>query len=735
MRTGSAIWRIALLGSLFLMMLCSGCTEEQITNVNIVEDPDTFTVSGHVDSYPQYTSVAGAEYEIMPGNITGVCDDKGYMEVTGLSAGNYQVTISATGYATSIATMTLTVPAQKGNNNQYRDFYLLTTSEDLDLTVRRQDTGGVMSGVSVAVVAVDFPYEIRGHKIDVAALNSTGQTDENGQVVLSGVPAVRVWVAANAYDIDDDGVVDFGALTSRFDIAVDAPNTGHMVMGPYTGEAPTVVATNVPSSYGTQVTAPALYYVFSEPMQTTPDATQVRLVQDNSPYEEIPLTVTWTSAIRLEFTPVQPLWDANRDYDLTLTVYSMEGDQFNTSTNSIYWQTGSDPVGGNCEDMVTDLVAESPNGAAVDYDSRTILLSWTAVPCAGGYRVYARDDRNNQQWIHLKDEPTDYEMGSITTVCSLPESFDRYDIDGIQTPFAGTDVSFSVVPMNATSPNPGAPHGTVIVSDSQAPAILYVTQIGNGLNATGSSTPLEFVIQFSEYVDPSVVDPVIEMNELGGDPAFVLNPANAFWSWTSGGYSGRFIFDLPDGTNASGDQFRVTVNDLADLSGNTIAGVTASPWKTIEIWGAIFNFEGSPQGWTQTGDGWQWGTPTIGPLGAHDGVRCWGVSMNANYGDNWVADLRSSDIFVPGVNPVLNFWCWYDTDYYDDYVYVYADNGITEVLLDTFHGNSGGWQLKSYSLDTFLNETVTLRFRFTSDNYGTYPGFFVDDVIIDNGLQ
>ncbi len=640
--------------------------------------------------------------------------------------------VSSTGFATSRVTISLTAPPNKANINQYRDLFLLENSCDLGLTVRGQDTGEVLSGVKVEVVSALFPNWINGHEIDLQSLPSGGQTDENGQITLTGLPATTMWITAFAHDADGDDELDFGTLVSEFRLIPGETTAGHMVMVPYTGAAPSVVATNLPEGYSPMIIGPSIYFIFSVPMQTSAGTTEVSLVQDNNPYQVIPLTATWTSSIRLEVAPSEPLTNPSMDYDFRMVAHSEDGQPYSTYQNSMYWQTGDDPVGGDCEEVVIDLVAENPSGSEIDFDTQAIMLTWTAVSCSGGYRIYAHDDRNNTQWVFLQDEPTDYETGTIKAICSLPSSFDRYDVDGIQTPFAGTEVTFCVVPKRAMISNPGDPHGIVVVKDDLAPVLTWVSQIGSGLNDSGSMKYLEFGVTFSEYINPSVADPVIEVTEAGGDPAYALDPASASWIWNGGRFSGQFVFEIPDGTNAAGDNIRVTINDLTDLSGNTTAGLLASDWQMVELWGAIFDFETSPQGWTQTGEGWQWGTPTIGPAGAHESQRCWGLTLDTIYGPNWMTDLLSPEFMVPGTNPVLTFWCWYETDYYDDFVEVYADDGVHEVQLYSFHGNSGGWVLNSYNLSEFLDKKIILRFRFTSDSYGEFPGFFLDDVAIDS---
>ncbi len=344
--------RNTVLGLILLFLLCTGCNEEQITNVYTSENPDTFTVSGRVVTLLGKTPIAEAAYTILGTNHTGTCDQDGLFKVAGLSQGVYQVVVSATGFATSRVTISLASPSNKDNINQHREFFLLENSSDLNLTVRGQDTGEVLSGVTVEVISAEFPsFNYYGHEIDLQSLPGAGVTDENGQITLTGLPATKVWVAARAHDADADDEPDFGTLIREFILKPGETTTGHMVMTAYTGESPSLVATNLPSGY-TQppFITPSLYFLFSVPMQTEIGKTVVSLVQNNSPYEDIPMNATWTSPIRLELAPAQPLSNPNMDYDFNLTAYSEDGIPFSI-WNRIYWMTGDDPVGGDCEGM------------------------------------------------------------------------------------------------------------------------------------------------------------------------------------------------------------------------------------------------------------------------------------------------------------------------------------------------------------------------------------------------
>jgi hypothetical protein len=49
-------------------------------------------------------------------------------------------------------------------------------------------------------------------------------------------------------------------------------------------------------------------------------------------------------------------------------------------------------------------------------------------------------------------------------------------------------------------------------------------------------------------------------------------------------------------------------------------------------------------------------------------------------------------------------------------------------ILDKFTGSSGGWQFKEYDLSNYTNESIYLRFRYTTDTSTIEEGFYVDDI-------
>jgi len=77
----------------------------------------------------------------------------------------------------------------------------------------------------------------------------------------------------------------------------------------------------------------------------------------------------------------------------------------------------------------------------------------------------------------------------------------------------------------------------------------------------------------------------------------------------------------------------------------------------------------------------------------------------------------------------LSFWCWYDIEYnYDEAMVEVSRNGRLYDVLDNFTGSSGDWIYKSYDLSDYVDESIFIRFRYTTDSNTLEEGLFVDDI-------
>lgn len=77
----------------------------------------------------------------------------------------------------------------------------------------------------------------------------------------------------------------------------------------------------------------------------------------------------------------------------------------------------------------------------------------------------------------------------------------------------------------------------------------------------------------------------------------------------------------------------------------------------------------------------------------------------------------------------LSFWCWYSTETNYDAAFVEVSrDGRSYDVLETFTGTSGSWLYKEYDLGSYGDESVFIRFRYTTDSYTLQEGFYVDDI-------
>jgi len=104
-------------------------------------------------------------------------------------------------------------------------------------------------------------------------------------------------------------------------------------------------------------------------------------------------------------------------------------------------------------------------------------------------------------------------------------------------------------------------------------------------------------------------------------------------------------------------------------------------------------------------------------------------SFKSRYSNEDVSSMTSITP-IPITNEMnLSFWCWYNIEEEWDYAFVeISKNGRCYDVIDEFTGSSGGWVFKEYSLDDYINESIFIRFRYTTDSYTMEEGFYVDDI-------
>ncbi len=147
------------------------------------------------------------------------------------------------------------------------------------------------------------------------------------------------------------------------------------------------------------------------------------------------------------------------------------------------------------------------------------------------------------------------------------------------------------------------------------------------------------------------------------------------------------------------------------------------------------DFEVSDGGFTVSGGGWEWGTPTSGPGAAHSGSNLWATVLDGDYGSNADYSLLTPSVDLSYVEPpiYLSFWGWYDTESWFDNcdLDISTDGGGSWTTLASYSGHDATWRNEAFDLSGYAGDTVVIRWRLTSDGSINYPGWYIDDVVLE----
>jgi hypothetical protein len=105
------------------------------------------------------------------------------------------------------------------------------------------------------------------------------------------------------------------------------------------------------------------------------------------------------------------------------------------------------------------------------------------------------------------------------------------------------------------------------------------------------------------------------------------------------------------------------------------------------------------------------------------------TSFKSRYMNDDVSSMTTVYPIPITLGMTLSFWCWYNTESNYDYAYVeVSTDGRSYDVLDSFQGSSGNWVYKEYDLSNYTDESVFLRFRYSTDSGTLQEGFYVDDI-------
>ena len=125
----------------------------------------------------------------------------------------------------------------------------------------------------------------------------------------------------------------------------------------------------------------------------------------------------------------------------------------------------------------------------------------------------------------------------------------------------------------------------------------------------------------------------------------------------------------------------------------------------------------------------------------HSGSHSLTESPNGDYANNQNSSATFGPVSLIGYTAAeLSFWTKFDLENNYDYVYLeVSSNNQNWIEIEEFSGLQNSWINKTYSLNSYLNSAIYVRFRFTSDGSVTNDGIHIDDFEItvtgDGDLQ
>jgi len=192
-----------------------------------------------------------------------------------------------------------------------------------------------------------------------------------------------------------------------------------------------------------------------------------------------------------------------------------------------------------------------------------------------------------------------------------------------------------------------------------------------------------------------------------------------------------------DNAVVNGTQYSYYVTAIYTNSGeesaqSNVVNATPMPPLTLPF---TFDFENGSSYWELNQ---RWGLSTEA---AHSPTHSLTESPTGQYDNDELSQavLRPFNLDFGYTSAQLSFWNKFNLESGYDYMYVeLSTDGSNWTVLETFNGSQPNWQKKTYALNSYLGESfVQIRFRFTSDNYVTEEGMFIDDfaVTVEGGYQ
>ncbi|HSN13111.1 MAG TPA: hypothetical protein VLT61_00665, partial [Anaeromyxobacteraceae bacterium] len=366
---------------------------------------------------------------------------------------------------------------------------------------------------------------------------------------------------------------------------------------------------------------------------------------------------------------------------------------------------------------VTNLAITFP--ATVDYNTRTLGLSWTDSFGAATYNVYARDSGSNTGYVLVTTLPAPA-TSTVTTSVTLPAAFDSI-VGGSQTPFdAATAVTLVVVPIDANGASGAFTSQTsVTVSDKTVPAVIGLAasaSVDNSANATPKPVTLTFTV--SEPMDKTAI-PTVTLP--------FTSATTPVWTWGLYTFTATYDVTVPASTNGSG---AITLTGGTDTSKNaltTYSGQLLAVSNPIVNGGLETWSFGTPSGWTTAGLVSSTAMSHSGAYAVQLGTSTPAV-LTSSISQTFIAPAWASTLsfFYKDVCP--------DTVTYDWVTATLRDNvtaSTTQVLAPTCT-NFGLWVQSTFPIPAAMyGHSLTLTISSRDDGAAMDPSYtLVDDIVI-----
>lgn len=634
-------------------------------------------------------------------------DASGFYSVTFEGIGDFFVFVTQPGYAgarhRAVANFGDTVPDTSLNVRVVVDVLMFPLVGELNGIVAGVGTIDAVAGARL-IARVEAPYV---PYVDTTDIDLEATTGDDGSYRFTDLPAgVPLRLLVPAQDLDDDGDPDFATATVAVGALDVAPITRNILVQQFVEDQ--VVWTNFDDIESFAVPTEAEFmFVYAAPMSTTPGATTVFLTRAGT---RVAVEHTWDAeGLVLTVAPRAPL-TTGQTYELEIVATS--------ATNEIVvWGPETFSVGGDqLPGAVTNMeLLDDPD--TIDFVDPTITVGFDPVDDATAYRVYARNDMGQSDWLEVGEElATSLDPAEPAISFSLPAAFDS--VPGAGTPFGfGETLEIVVVAMIGTNEGP-FPAEPLSVPDAACPTF-QVSRFGDFDNS-GSSDPSEVTFDVvavgGEWIDPANA-PTIAFTRYAAPVGYVLDGAT-FTSSIVDRDTMRLTGFVPADESADLNRYVVDVSQLRDPSGNTacvgsttVVGLIAEGnTRTV-----AFDME-LADGWTTTSAQWERGTPVGLPASGASGA-VWGTNLDGDYDDAAAATftLSSPTITLPSSVSSVSFSAWYDIGDGDSVEVHWLEDGGNASLVQAYTFSSAFWNTRSLSMSAFAGETGHFEFRLITD--------------------